>query len=292
MGKRARGDDNVGDDESHSPAPDDVTQRDVPCEPRGSSNNSSIIEPRPTKYAELDETAEIKDNSQTVMLCTLPPHRDSLTFPHYDAYEVHYAKEHVNRCVECGRNFPTGHYLGLHIAENHDPLNEARKARGDKIYGCFVEGCDRMCSAPQKRRRHLIDKHLFPREFNFYVVDDGIDKRRSMLRPAGHRRRSSVTINPTQREQASRRRRATVETSQDQGQQPPRPDGQPGLADHPGRIRGDDAAGSRDDAQGQSVPSAAADHDMSELIGSMSALRFVPPSVRFGRGQRAGLSSR
>ena len=112
-----------------------------------------------------------------------------------------------------------------------------------------------------------------------------------MLRPAGHRRRSSVTVNPTQREQASRRRRATVETPQDRGQRPPRPDERPVPAPHPGRIR-HDVAGRRDDAQGQSAASAAADHDVSELIGSMSALRFVPPSVRFGRGQRAGLPGR
>ena len=150
MGKRARNDDDDDDDddengESHSnshhasPPPDDVVRQDVPFEPRASTSSTSsrsgstIIEPSPTKYAQLDETAEIEDGPQTVMLCSLPPHRDSLTFPRYDAYEVHYVKEHVNRCVECGRNFPTGHYLGLHIAENHDPLNEARKARGDKI---------------------------------------------------------------------------------------------------------------------------------------------------------------
>lgn len=67
------------------------------------------------------------------MICALPPHRDGLTFADYDAYEVHYAQEHLNRCLECGRNFPTAHFLALHIAENHDPLNEARKARGEKI---------------------------------------------------------------------------------------------------------------------------------------------------------------
>jgi hypothetical protein len=67
------------------------------------------------------------------MLCSLPPHRQALAFPTYEAYEVHYAQAHVNRCLECGSNFPTAHYLALHIAENHDPLNEARKARGEKI---------------------------------------------------------------------------------------------------------------------------------------------------------------
>jgi hypothetical protein len=43
-----------------------------------------------------------------------------------------------------------------------DPLSQIKYERGDKIFGCFVEGCDRMCSTPSKRKRHLIDKHCFP----------------------------------------------------------------------------------------------------------------------------------
>jgi hypothetical protein len=35
------------------------------------------------------------------------------------------------------------------------------------------------------------------------------------------------------------------------------------------------------------------DEDMSDLTNSMSALRFVPPSIRFGRGRgKAGFSQR
>ncbi|KAG2017135.1 hypothetical protein GB937_005733 [Aspergillus fischeri] len=30
-------------------------------------------------------------------------------------------------------------------------------------YSCFIEDCDRKCSTPQKRRMHLIDKHMFPK---------------------------------------------------------------------------------------------------------------------------------
>src|SRR3954447_3040965 len=58
-------------------------------------------------------------------------------------------------------------------------------------YSCFVEGCDRKCSTPQKRRLHLIDKHMYPKNFFFAVTKEGIDGRRSMLLEGGHRRRRS-----------------------------------------------------------------------------------------------------
>lgn len=66
-----------------------------------------------------------------VMHCSLPPHKP-LSFPSYEDYEVHYRQVHVNRCAECGRNFPTSHLLNLHIEENHDPLIGARRERGEK----------------------------------------------------------------------------------------------------------------------------------------------------------------
>lgn len=102
-------------------------------------------------------------------------------------------QSHVNRCSGCGKNFPSELFLTRHIEENHDPLSEAKRARGERTvmildfflplvtilslsdfmnamliclslqFGCFVEGCERRCSTPQKRRMHLIDKHAFPR---------------------------------------------------------------------------------------------------------------------------------
>lgn len=66
------------------------------------------------------------------MKCSLPPHHDILAFSTFEDFETHYAKEHANRCSECRRNFPTNHFLELHIGENHDPLSEARRAKGEK----------------------------------------------------------------------------------------------------------------------------------------------------------------
>ena len=93
---------------------------------------SSPVKPlHSTKYIELDNV-EANSEAIEVMRCSLPPHRQSISFASFEAYEVHYAKAHVNRCSECRKNFPTEHFLSLHIEENHDPLNEVRKARGEK----------------------------------------------------------------------------------------------------------------------------------------------------------------
>jgi hypothetical protein len=67
-----------------------------------------------------------------VMRCSLPPPRQVICFSSYEEYEVHYNKTHVNRCLECRKNFPTEHFLSLHIEENHDAIVGVRKERGEK----------------------------------------------------------------------------------------------------------------------------------------------------------------
>ena len=85
----------------------------------------------PSKIIHLDtESGEAR--LVTEMRCSLPPHRQTLSFPSYDDYEVHYAKTHVNRCIECRKNFPTEHFLNLHIEENHDALVSVKRERGEK----------------------------------------------------------------------------------------------------------------------------------------------------------------
>ncbi|KAI9883027.1 MAG: hypothetical protein M1823_005204 [Watsoniomyces obsoletus] len=273
---------------------------------------------QPSKYPHLDDPSPLE-----LIRCALPPHGSTMTFPSYDAYEVHYQQMHANRCAECGRNFPTEHFLGLHIAENHDPLNRARKARGEKIYACFVEDCDRVCSAPPKRRLHLIDKHMYPKNYDFAIVNHGIDQRTSMLRsPREHRRRSSAGFHTVHRE---RRRSATLESLRSPGGQTGSSQGQPngtpaeGLngshskaqqnASKPVSFSRKDSVSSEDsDSTGSEstegeqtprVPNAAPrtngiqhtppkqdEEDMASLTKSMSALRFVPPSVRLGAGKK------
>ncbi|KKK27177.1 hypothetical protein ARAM_002820 [Aspergillus rambellii] len=152
-------------------------------------------------------------SNATVMRCSLPPHRETLSFSSYEDYEVHYLQSHVNRCSECGKNFPTDRFLNLHIEENHDPLVASRRERGEKT------------------------------TYNFYIVNDGVDKQTSMLRSMHtHRRRLSATPSSPQ-EGRLRHRQTSISL--------PVPAPEPGLHDA----------------------------EIAELEKSMSALRFVPASV-------------
>ncbi|KAL4800973.1 hypothetical protein BDV19DRAFT_352481 [Aspergillus venezuelensis] len=211
-------------------------------------------------------TSTSNSKGHEVMRCTLPPHTHALTFTSYDDYEVHYRQSHVNRCTQCGRNFPTDLFLNLHIEENHDSLVAARRGRGEKTYGCFVEDCERKCSTPQKRRMHLIDKHMFPKSYNFYIVNDGIDKQASMLRFSGaqtHRRRLSSTPS-SPKEGRLRYRQTSISMEVTESTSP-------------------SATGP---APGPEIGTA--DAEMADLEKSMSALRFVPVSVtRHARAQGA-----
>ncbi|KAI9807329.1 MAG: hypothetical protein M1833_000072 [Piccolia ochrophora] len=280
MVKRSRQDSISSAADPTLPSAEDVTSR---------SPSPSVASADPpthsSKYTQLDPGGN--NEGEAVMRCSLAPHRQPLSFPSYEAFEIHYAKSHLNRCSECRKNFPTDHFLGLHIGENHDPLNEARKARGEKTYGCFVEDCDRLCSTPQKRRRHLIDKHMFPKEYDFFVVNDGIDKRSSMLRPRGHRRRSSAA----QSEFRARRRNSTLTEQKPSAERTSIAE----ITADTGNVSGGTSPSTEpppkapvDETTARSKP----DADMSELTSSMSALKFVPSSVRFGHGNRGGFSTR
>ena len=66
------------------------------------------------------------------MKCSLPPHPETLSFETFDDFETHYVANHAHRCHDCYKNFPSEHFLALHIEENHDPLAEARRAQGEK----------------------------------------------------------------------------------------------------------------------------------------------------------------
>lgn len=102
-------------------------------ESSASSPQSVDLPSHSAKYIHVDSTSSQQAAAAAaVMKCSLPPHQDTLAFSTFEDFEVHYAQIHTNRCSECRRNFPTEHFLSLHIDENHDPLNEARRAKGEK----------------------------------------------------------------------------------------------------------------------------------------------------------------
>ncbi|KAL4991176.1 hypothetical protein BDW68DRAFT_152799 [Aspergillus falconensis] len=239
MAKRSRSTsiDRPSECRSRSSTPDSISSTDsapIPCKVHLSQSSSN-------------------PPVEEVMRCSLPPHRETLSFSSYDDYEVHYQQAHVNRCTQCGRNFPTNLFLNLHIEENHDSLVAARRDRGEKTYGCFVENCERKCSTPQKRRMHLIDKHMFPETYNFYIVNDGVDKQISMLRTMPtHRRRLSSTPSPP-KEGHLRHRQTSISQSS------PNPNSN---------------SGAKPETKSDEM-----DMEVAELEKTMSALRFVPVSV-------------
>lgn len=233
-----------------------------------SSSPTSEPDAHTPKYASLEPSEE----KSAAMRCMLPPHKP-LNFNTYDEYESHYQQSHTNRCTECRKNFPSSHFLELHIAENHDPITATRRDAGEKTYACFVEGCEKVCSEWKKRRSHLVDKHGFPKNYDFLVVDHGIDGQRSMLRPGidaqGHRKSS--------RERARSNSSATEVTqttkviSLGEKDEDPAPDTVKVAEVSKGNGVKDVAATGSKDAS------------VDDITTSMSSLNMVPRSITFGK---------
>ena len=269
MGKRSR-------DASFSPSVDSALT------PSTSDASSQIEGVLPQGKAVHVDNPEV---SPSVMQCSLPPHREAISFPSIEDYELHYVKDHSNRCASCGCNFPTGHFLNLHFDENHNPLRAAAQAKGERTYACFVEDCDRKCSTPQKRRLHLIDKHMFPKLYNFRIVDNGIDKSVSMLR-GGQRRRLSTTDDSRSREKPRTRSHNGFDTSQGfakSANSSSRKRGNAQQLSPPPTSNVAAIASDHRDAPGSSATKgklkSLPEDDLADLEKSMSALRFVPTSV-------------
>ncbi|KAK0621391.1 hypothetical protein B0T17DRAFT_533904 [Bombardia bombarda] len=247
------------------------------------------------KITELDPSENDNNSTGVEMRCSLPPHKEPLVFATYDEYEAHYHKTHTNRCLECRKNFPAAHLLGLHIEENHDSFATVRRERGEHTYACFMETCERKCMTPQKRRMHLIDKHMYPKNFFFAVTRDGIDGRRSLLLEGGHshRRRSSVTSTAAAAKAAAARAAqnpaaAAAVVAMDKS------DGDCTEKKHQGEaMDGVVTAAAAADRPKSPEKAPPPDVEMDNLAGAMSSLQFIPPSIRFGRGGRkAGFSKR
>jgi len=117
---------------------------------------------------------------------------------------------------------------------------------------------------------HLIDKHMYPKNFFFAVTAEGVDGRRSMLLEGGHRRRrSSTTTKQSRRGSLIGPGKAEPESEH--------------TAKH------DDTLSVKHE-ETKEQPSERQDVDMDSLAGAMASLQFVPRSIRFGRGGRAGFA--
>ncbi|KAI1366989.1 hypothetical protein F5Y08DRAFT_337062 [Xylaria arbuscula] len=229
------------------------------------------------KIAELDESV-VDTSSDIAMRCSLPPHRDVLSFTTYGDYEAHYNKLHTNRCADCHKNFPSEHLLNVHFEDCHDVFAAVKREKGEHTYSCFVEGCDRKCRTPYKRRSHLIDKHMYPKNYFFALTKDGIDGRTSLLLDGGHHRRRSSTATTASVSKTSPRRRSLRQAELSKPQE--------GEAREPSPVE------SRELPR-KAPPAETLDVEMDNLAGAMSSLQFIPTSIKFGRGRgKAGFAKR
>jgi len=142
---------------------------------------------RPRRDSDVDYSENLELNPKEVVInCSIPPcHLNPTSFNDYLTYEAHIVDTHNYLCLECQKRFPSEAFLNIHIDENHNPFFEIRKEKGEKVYKCFnyslSDGCKKVCIDRRKRRLHMIDKHAYPRNFNFGVVDSGIDPRKPSL---------------------------------------------------------------------------------------------------------------
>ncbi|KAJ2910295.1 hypothetical protein GGI21_001016 [Coemansia aciculifera] len=121
-----------------------------------------------------EEDNDEEDERSHHIICHDTPCLGAAVFPSALAYERHYDQMHRNTCSMCSAIFPSTHWLDLHVQELHDSFFDARVARGDKAFRCFLPACAKLFARPGKRRLHMIDKHKFPVNFNWNLLRVGL----------------------------------------------------------------------------------------------------------------------
>jgi len=154
---------------------------------------------------------------------------------------------------------------------------------------------------------HLVDKHMFPKNYDFFIINDGLGKRKSMLRPEfQHRRHISATVKSVTIEHRSKQPNRS-NAPQESGSKLNTTQGT-SLESSITESDGVESGSEDEDHEEHSCPmppsssesservctptTSNVDDGMAVITRSMSALKFVPPSIRFGRGAREGLARR
>jgi hypothetical protein len=247
--------------------------------------------PSPAKFVRTDDdSTEDEQTDSSGIACALPPHtREPLVFTNRSEFYEHYYATHIFVCDACNATLPDEHFLNLHFAEYHDPINLVKKDRGEKIYGCLLEDCDKMCSDVKKRRLHCIDKHGFPRNFDFTVIMDGIKKgQKTMLRPeTAMRKQTSEEIttesgrNDPKQPKVGGNATKVESTRREPVQLVPRPNAK---SKRPSQALGSKASeqkhGSQKRSSGRENEQSS---DMAEMVSSMAALQFTPRAVQLNK---------
>lgn len=239
------------------------------------------------KWRELSSASDAGDSDTSTASTTSEEehsHNQSSTIPAIEA------KEEI--CPTCHTSFVTptpphpappssttpfsadaltaSHLLELHFTERHDPLAAVKRdERGEKIYRCLVPDCDKVCSEVRKRRWHVEAKH--PGLWGDMDKDWAL---RGTRRTGGPPRRSARIENKREKMEKGRKGRKGVE--------------QDGSGEKVGGVEGEQGGGDEQVGEGGRSIQQKEDDGMEGLTSGLTALKFVPPSVRFGRGGRRG----
>lgn len=153
-----------------------------------------------SKYTQYDYQYTQPKTMRSLTWCRRPSHQP-MYFKDPAEYDAHVIEIHSHDCPEpkCRKSFPDSRLLSLHHSEHHDPIVAAKRERGDKTYGCLVEGCDRVCANWGKRKMHLMARHHYPKNYDFKIVETGLlAGRNSVLRwgvdAKGHRKSSRENL--------------------------------------------------------------------------------------------------
>ena len=178
-------------------------------------------------------------------------------------------------------------------------------------YKCFIETCDKVTLTPQKRRLHLIDKHEYPRNYDFRIVDTGLGKRSSLLRegkggqkPVGGRRRRVSDVGDLGWQASAKERNGAEGVGSQSGRRTAVEDRKSDGAEPVGRtLKSPNGIGHAPDlgpedmdleraSKARPAPKATtstaknnSEADVDQLADGVATLRFVPLSVRLKLGR-------
>lgn len=125
------------------------------------------------KYTKLDINPVTNQKIPLFIHCDLTPYCSLLPpFTSIGNYENHFKQSHELKCCECNRILRSSRLLHLHLLEIHDTffrarVNRAKNGSCDKIFECFVDGCDLKFLDFESRNIHLIQTHKYPSKFDF-----------------------------------------------------------------------------------------------------------------------------
>ena len=170
--------------------------------------------------------------------------------------------------------------------------------------------CDKVTRTPHKRRLHLVDKHGYPKGYDFRIVQTGMGKKISLLKSggggaqscAGRRRRVSEVGEAGWQESAKERNDAGG-TAERRSRRGTLENGQASRDGHEtgyinGQRVGKDPQKQEPEMEVEKVSIAMEkltksaqqrdiDDDVDQLVNSVAALKFVPMSVRLKAGKSA-----